>query len=130
MSKTIQASGKRKTAIARATLSKGSGKVRINGKTLDTFQPRLSREKIMEPLKLVKHSDVDIAIKTEGGGVTSQAEAARLSISRALAEHNKANKPVFLDYDRALLVADVRRKEAAKPNSHGKARSKRQKSYR
>lgn len=130
MNKTIQSSGKRKTAIARATLSKGTGAVYIDGKSLEIFQPKLSREKIREPLRLAKHSDVDIKVSLMGGGISSQAEAARLSISRALVEHNKANKQVFLDYDRALLVADVRRKESGKPNSHGKARSKRQKSYR
>ncbi|PLW79724.1 30S ribosomal protein S9 [Candidatus Woesearchaeota archaeon] len=130
MSKTIQTSGKRKTAIARATLSKGTGRVRLNGRLLETFEPKLAREKIAEPLKLVKHTDVDINISLMGGGVSSQAEAARLSISRALVEHNESNKKTFLDYDRTLLVADVRRKESSKPNSHGKARAKRQKSYR
>jgi ribosomal protein S9 len=53
-----------------------------------------------------------------------------LAIARALVEKDKKLKEVFLDYDRQLLVADVRQKESAKPNSHGKARAKRQKSYR
>ena len=129
-STTIQASGKRKTAIARATLNKGSGNIMINGKSLDVFQPKLAREKIREPLRLVKHQDVDIRVSLMGGGMMSQAEAARLSISRALVEHNPTFKKTLLEYDRALLVADVRRKESGKPNSHGKARAKRQKSYR
>lgn len=128
--KTIQSSGKRKSAIARATLNKGKGLVTINGKSLNVYQPKLAREKIQEPLRLVKHDDVNINISLVGGGITSQAEAARLSISRALVEYNKSFKTIFLDYDRTLLVADVRRKESGKPNSHGQARAKRQKSYR
>lgn len=130
MKKVIQTSGKRKSAIARATLKKGTGKVRLNGQLIDTIQPRLAREKIMEPLKIVNCNDVDINVSLNGGGMTGQAEAARLSISRALVEYNPTYKQTLLGYDRALLVADVRRKEPSKPNSHGKARAKRQKSYR
>jgi len=51
-------------------------------------------------------------------------------IARALVEHTPSLKSVFLDYDRNLLVADVRLKEPVKPNKHGSARSKKQKSYR
>ena len=47
-----------------------------------------------------------------------------------MAEYNEALKDVYEEYDRHLLVADVRRKETRKPNRQGKARSKRQKSYR
>ena len=73
---------------------------------------------------------VDISVNVSGGGVSSQADAARLAMARALAKYSKKLEKVFLNYDRHLLVADVRRKEATKPNTHGKARSKRQKSYR
>ncbi|MBR9676451.1 30S ribosomal protein S9 [Candidatus Woesearchaeota archaeon] len=128
--KNIHASGKRKTAIARATLRVGTGKIRINSKLLDSYQPRLAREKILEAIKLSQVRNVDINVKVIGGGIMGQAEAARLAISRALVEHTPSLKKTFLDYDRNLLVADVRRKEPSKPNSHGKARAKRQKSYR
>ena len=75
---------------------------------------------------------VDIDINVAGGGIISQAEASRLAIARALVEYSKSNslKDSFLKYDRHLLVADTRRKEASKPNRHGQARAKRQKSYR
>lgn len=130
--KAIIATGKRKTAIARATLKAGSGKVLINNLSLDALQPALARLKLQEPLLLAgaNMDKVDIAVNVNGGGVMGQMEASRLAIARALVEKYPKLKSTFLDYDRQLLVADVRRKEAAKPNSQGSARSKRQKSYR
>ncbi|MBI4919608.1 30S ribosomal protein S9, partial [archaeon] len=75
-------------------------------------------------------SKVDIDVIVLGGGISSQADAARVAISQALSQHNKKLHKLFLDYDRTMLVADIRRKESAKPNRHGQARAKRQKSYR
>lgn len=132
--KNIQTSGKRKKAIARATLKQGNGLVRINSIPIDFIEPKISRLKLQEPLILAEDvaNKVDIDVKVSGGGMTSQAEASRLAIAKALVEFTKSDKlkEVFLDYDRNLLVADVRRKEAAKPNRHGQARAKVQKSYR
>jgi small subunit ribosomal protein S9 len=128
----IHTSGKRKSAIARATLKPGSGNVKINNLSIDYYQPKLARLKLREPLILAGPitQKVDISVRVTGGGFMSQAEASRLAIAKALAEHTPKLKDVFLNYDRHLLVADVRRKEEAKPNRHGKARAKRQKSYR
>lgn len=130
--KTINASGKRKRAVARATIKAGTGRVLINNRGLIDYGTPLSRARIQEPIILAgkKAEKLDISVTTNGGGITGQADAIRLAIGRALAEHTPALKDVFLDYDRTLLVADVRRKESAKPNSHGQARAKRQKSYR
>jgi small subunit ribosomal protein S9 len=124
--------GKRKRAIARAILKQGTGKVRINGKLLEIIEPKLVRLKIMEPLLLAKDvaDEVDINISVSGGGIMSQADAVRLAIGKSLAIYNKKLEKIFLDYDRQLLVADVRRRETSKPNRHGQARAKRQKSYR
>ena len=124
--------GKRKTSIARATLKEGKGRVRINGKLLDIIEPRLARMKMREPILLAGDAadKVDIKVNVIGGGIMSQADASRLAIAKSLVQHNKKLEKVFLNYDRQLLVADVRRKETHKPNSHGKARAKRQKSYR
>lgn len=132
MKKVIHLSGKRKRAIARATLKEGKGIIRINGRSIDCFEPEFAKQKIMEPILLAggNLSNFDINVKIIGGGVTSQADAARLAIAKTLVENNQSLKKVFLDYDRTLLVADVRRKECAKPNRHGQARSKTQKSYR
>ena len=131
MSKVINTSGKRKSAIARATLKPGKGKVRINKILIEVFEPKLERMKLEEPLILAGDiSDLDINVTVMGGGVMSQAEAARLAIARALVKNNKKLEKIFLTYDRHLLVADVRQREPRKPNTSGKARSKKQKSYR
>ena len=132
--KPIPASGKRKTAIARAILKQGNGLVTVNCIPIDLVEPRMSRLKMREPLILAGDvaNKVNIDVRVVGGGVTSQAEASRLAIAKALIEFTKSDKlkEVFLNYDRNLLVADVRRKEPAKPNRHGQARSHVQKSYR
>ena len=132
--KNINASGKRKMAIARATLKQGNGLVRINSIPIDFIEPKMSRLKLREPFILAGDvaNKVDIDIDVTGGGITSQAEASRLAIAKALFNFTKSDKlkEVFLNYDRNLLVADVRRKEPAKPNRHGQARAKVQKSYR
>ncbi len=131
MVKLIQASGRRKRAVARATIKGGQGKIKINGELLDNFSNQMSRLRITEPLVLAGSivKKVDISVKVNGGGINGQSDAIRLAIARALVEYDKKLKKVFDDYDRLLLVADVRRKEACKPND-SKARAKRQKSYR
>ena len=130
--KPIHVSGKRKRAIARATLKRGTGKVRINKIPLAVFQPKMARLKIKEPLLLAheQKNKVDIDINVKGGGMSSQVEATRLVIGKALAKFDSKLEEVLLKYDKHLLIADVRRKETRKPNRHGKARAKRQKSYR
>ena len=130
--KIINTSGKRKRAIARATIKDGKHLVKINNVALDVFEPQMARLRIEEPLILAGDAvkKLSISVTVSGGGVTGQANAARLAIAKALAEYNESFRQIFLDYDRQLLVADVRRKETRKPNSHGKARAKRQKSYR
>lgn len=134
MTKNVHSSGKRKRAIARAVLRQGTGNVRINKVPISLVQPKMSRLKLREPLILAGElsNAVDIDVHVGGGGVSSQAEAARLAIAKVLASSSKDDKlkETFLNYDRNLLVADVRRKEPAKPNRHGQARSHVQKSYR
>ena len=132
--KTIVTSGKRKRAIARATIRSGKGIVKVNNQLLEFYEPKFSRLKLKEPLILAGDliNKVDINVNVAGGGMSSQADASRLAIAKGLLEFSKNDKlkEDFLNYDRNLLVADVRRKEPAKPNRHGQARAKRQKSYR
>ena len=132
--KNIITSGKRKRAIARAVLRQGNGSVRVNNIPIDFIEPKMSRLKLMEPLILAGDAanKINIDINVAGGGISSQAEASRLAIAKALVEYSKSDKlkQTFLEYDRNLLVADVRRKEPAKPNRHGQARAHVQKSYR
>ena len=132
--KVVTAAGKRKSAIARATIRQGKGIVKVNNLVLDFYEPKLSRLKIKEPLIIAGDiiNKVDININVFGGGMSSQADASRLAIAKGLVEFSKSDKlkEDFLNYDRNLLVADSRHKESSKPNRHGQARAKRQKSYR
>ncbi|MEK6809206.1 MAG: 30S ribosomal protein S9 [Nanoarchaeota archaeon] len=127
----VHARGKRKQAVARATLTAGTGKVTVNGISLHNYSIDILRTRISEPLVLAADvaEKVNVEIHVQGGGVNGQADAVRLAIARALVEHQPKLKKTFYDYDRLLLVADVRRKEARKPND-SKARAARQKSYR
>jgi small subunit ribosomal protein S9 len=131
--KVVNTSGKRKTAIARATVQKGSGLVRINKKPVELFEPEIARWKILEPLKIAEsHMDkLNINVNVKGGGFMSQASAVRTAIAKGLLEFtgDPSLKIAFLDHDRSLLVSDSRRKEPKKPLGRG-ARKKRQKSYR
>lgn len=131
-SKVIHTSGSRKRSKARLTLTPGKGMVRINGQMLDTYEPKLARMKIKEPLIVVGDlsSKVHIDIKVEGGGIMSQVDAVRQAMGRAFAElGGEKTRKILVDYDRSFLVADTRRKEPCKPND-SKARAKRQSSKR
>ncbi|MDF1557718.1 MAG: 30S ribosomal protein S9 [ANME-2 cluster archaeon] len=134
MVKIINTSGKKKTAIARATIKEGKGRVRINKKPLEIVEPNVVRLKIMEPLTLAGDkitSKVDIDVNVKGGGVIGQADAVRTAIGKGLVEWtgDLALKDAMLGYDRNLLVNDSRQKETKKFGGPG-ARAKYQKSYR
>ena len=133
MVKVVHTSGKRKTAIARATLRSGKGRVRINSKPVEFYQPELARLKIKEPIELAwnQANRVDINVNVEGGGVMGQAEASRTAIARGIVQwvDDEKLQKLFQNYDRALLVNDTRRKEPKHPMGRG-TRKKRQKSYR
>lgn len=127
----INTTGKRKRAVAHATLREGKGTVRVNKILLQNILPVMARDKILEPIVLAGDvSNLSIEVRVNGGGQISQADAARVAIGRALVQVDKKLEKVFLDYDRTMLVPDVRFKEASKPNRHGNARGKTQKSYR
>ncbi len=125
--------GKRKTAVARAKVVSGKGKITVNNQDIETYIPNETmRLKATEPLLLTENENkFDVAISVYGGGSSSQIDAIRQAIARALIEIKGSEdmRKKFLEYDRSLLVSDTRFKETKKPNnSH--ARAKRQKSYR
>lgn len=126
-------SGKRKTAIARATIKQGTGRIRINKTPLEIFEPKIAQDKIMEPIHQAGDvcKKLDIHIKVSGGGVMGQAEAVRMAIARGLLKWTKSShlRTVFTDYDRTLIAGDSRRKEPKKFGGPG-ARARNQKSYR
>lgn len=127
-------SGKRKTAVAKASIKEGTGEIRINKRPfmqLNYFKKLMIREPIELTKQILGNFNFNIDVSVTGGGQESQIEASRLAIAKALVKFTKSTelKKAFLAYDRNFLIADVRRKEAYKPGD-SKARRKRQKSYR
>ena len=127
-------SGKKKTAIARATVSEGEGRVRIDSRPIELVEPETARLKMLEPFRIAEDAlrdDVDVDVSVEGGGVMGQADAARTAIARGLVDFtNDAElRDAFMEFDRSLLVNDVRQSEAKKWGGPG-ARARYQKSYR
>jgi len=132
--KVLLTSGKRKTAIARATVRTGKGRVRVNNVPVEIFEPQIARDKILEPLRLAGDNvwkQLDIDIKMSGGGFMGQADAARTAVARALLRWTKSShlQTLFAEYDRTLIAGDPRRREPKKFGGPG-ARAKDQKSYR
>jgi len=132
--KVLVVSGRRKTAIARAVIKNGGGRVRINMVPVEILEPEIAREKIMEPLRQAGEDvwkQIDMDIKTSGGGYMGQAEAARMAVANALLKWTKSShlRTVFTEYDRTMIAGDSRRKEPKKFGGSG-ARAKKQKSYR
>ena len=138
--KVVHTSGKRKTAVARATVKVGKGRVRVNSEPIEILQPALARRKAMEPLVIAdamnRLSKVDINLTTTGGGIMGQTDAIRTAIARGLVHYNGGAEGIdeelrdeYLRFDRSLLVNDPRRKEPKHQLGRG-ARRKKQKSYR
>jgi small subunit ribosomal protein S9 len=127
-------SGKKKTAIARATVTEGSGKLRVNSRPVELADPETARLKMVEPFRVVDddlRSEVDIDVTVEGGGIMGQADAVRTAVARGIVQYtNDAElRDAYMAFDRSLLVNDVRQSEAKKFGGPG-ARARYQKSYR
>ncbi|MFW9985313.1 MAG: 30S ribosomal protein S9 [Candidatus Odinarchaeota archaeon] len=132
--KIVVSSGKRKTAIARATFREGSGRVYINKTPLENYMPLMARQIIEEPLLIASDdltSKIDIRINVRGGGTMGQAQASRIAVARGLVDFTKSAdlRRQFVEYDRTLMAGDSRRKEKKKFGGPG-ARARKQKSYR
>ena len=126
-------SGKKKTAIARATVRDGDGKVRINSQPVELVEPELARLKMLEPFRIAgdEREQVDIDVSVEGGGISGQADAVRTAVARGVVQHlsDAELRDAFMEFDRSLLVNDVRQSEHKKWGGPG-ARARYQKSYR
>jgi small subunit ribosomal protein S9 len=127
-------SGKKKTAVARATVREGEGRVRINSKPVELVEPEMSRLKMLEPFRIAGdelRDEMDVDIRVEGGGISGQADAVRTAIARGIVQHtNDAElRDAYMEFDRSLLVNDVRQSEPKKWGGPG-ARARYQKSYR
>ncbi|MEF8782040.1 MAG: 30S ribosomal protein S9 [Haloarculaceae archaeon] len=127
-------SGKKKTAIARATIRDGEGRVRVNARPVELIDPELARLKMLEPFRIASddlREEIDVEVSVEGGGVMGQADAIRTAIARGLVDHTSDAelRDAFMEFDRSLLVNDVRQSESKKWGGPG-ARARYQKSYR
>ncbi len=111
---TIHKIGRRKTAVARVYITKGKGNITINERAFENyFTTDTLKYKVMQPLTLTENLDsFDIKVNVFGGGVTGQAEAIRLAISRAMVELDEENKSI-LKSD-GLLTRDPRMVERKK----------------
>eukprot|EP00818_Percolomonas_sp_WS_P010122 CAMPEP_0117446600 /NCGR_PEP_ID=MMETSP0759-20121206/6430_1 /TAXON_ID=63605 /ORGANISM="Percolomonas cosmopolitus, Strain WS" /LENGTH=143 /DNA_ID=CAMNT_0005238883 /DNA_START=6 /DNA_END=437 /DNA_ORIENTATION=+ len=137
----IQTFGKKKTALAIAQCRKGQGTIKVNGVPIELVKPAILQYKLFEPILLIgkdKFAGLDIRVRTRGGGSIAQIYAIRQAISKAIVayyqkyvdeESKNEIKNILLRYDRSLLVADSRRREAKKYGGPG-ARARKQKSYR
>jgi small subunit ribosomal protein S9 len=113
------ATGRRKSAVARVNLMPGKGKIRVNKRPFtEYFHSEIDRIVIMQPLKATNALDkFDIEVKVTGGGITGQAGAFRLGLSRALALCDPDNKNILKKA--SMLRRDPRMKEMQKPGQKG-----------
>ncbi len=126
MANTIYATGRRKASIAKVWLTPGTGKITINGLSLDAWLGGLEAKKlrVKQPLAVSKLSEsVDIVATTLGGGFGGQADALRHGISRALVAFNPEVKAVLKP--EGMMTRDARVVERKKPGKR-KARRSRQ----
>jgi len=137
----VQTFGRKKTAVAVAIVRPGKGGIRINGFPVETISPDLLRYKVEEPVLILgreKFANLDIKIKSNGGGQVSQIYAIRQALAKGIVayyqkfvdeQQKKELKDTLIAYDRSLLVADPRRCEPKKFGGPS-ARARYQKSYR
>jgi small subunit ribosomal protein S9 len=119
VSNEINATGRRKTSIAKVWASPGSGTIRVNERDFTEYFPSLSLQNdILRPLELASSTHAyDFRVSANGGGIRGQAGALRLAISRALIEMNPELRPVLKK--EGLLTRDPRMKERKKPGQPG-----------
>jgi small subunit ribosomal protein S9 len=120
---TIHTIGRRKASVARIYLSKGKGKITVNGKDFKEYFPVDTMQyKLEQPFNITDLAEkFDVKVNVNGGGTTGQAEAIRLAISRALCEIDPENR-VSLKPE-GMLTRDSRVVERKKPGQK-KARKK------
>jgi small subunit ribosomal protein S9 len=111
----VQAVGRRKTAVARVLLFPGKGEWSINGRPLAEYFPRKTHQmRIEEPLQLTEMDGrFDVQIRVRGGGLTGQADAVRMGLSRAIVTVDEEQRPVLRS--KGMLTRDARKVERKKP---------------
>ena len=116
---TVNATGRRKTAIARVFLSEGKGNITVNKKPLEVYFPLPTLQYVVkQPLELLGVTgQYDIKVNVCGGGFNGQAEALRLGIARALVKVNAEDKPKLRAA--GFMTRDSREVERKKPGRPG-----------
>ena len=106
--------GRRKTAVARVYVAEGKGNITVNQKKLATYFPTATLQyKVNQPLEMTENAGkFDITVNVYGGGITGQAEAVRLAISRAMCELDAENRGILKP--EGLLTRDPRMVERKK----------------
>ncbi len=134
--RSITVKSKRKRAIARASVTKGSGIIRVNSRLINTIEPKEIRRLMLEPVILSEtaktlFNDLDISVNVNGGGAMAQARAVRGAIAKGISEYYGSDiiKNEYMRHDRSIMVDDFRRVEQKKPNRL-KASARFQTSYR
>jgi small subunit ribosomal protein S9 len=119
----INATGRRKTSVARVYVTPGKGDIQVNARDLkEYFLSEIHQTMVKQPLVALKaETQYDVTINVEGGGIKGQAEAVRLGIARALVQFNAENKPVLRK--EGFVTRDSRMVERKKPGRR-KARRK------
>lgn len=104
----VQATGRRKSSVARVRLRDGSGQVTLNGRQLEDYFPTMaSRMRVMEPLQITTtQGRYDVDATLEGGGISGQVDALRLGISRALIVLDPELRPLLKKA--GMLTRDAR----------------------
>lgn len=110
----VQATGRRKSSVARVRLHEGTGRVVINDRSLEDFFPTMAqRIRVLEPLRVGEvEGRYDVHATVHGGGTTGQTDALRLGIARGILELNPELRPVLKS--NGLLTRDSRRVERKK----------------
>ena len=111
----VNTSGRRKTAVARIYMSAGSGNIIVNGRDYKEYFPLATLQYVVtQPLAVAEvEGQYDIKVNLQGGGITGQAEALRLAISKVLVEENPELRPTLKKL--GLLRRDSRMVERKKP---------------
>jgi small subunit ribosomal protein S9 len=119
MSEVFAATGRRKTAVAQARITQGTGKVEVNGRSLEEYFPTPSLQfTVLKAFEVTQLSNgFDVKVKATGGGVNGQAGAVRLAIARALLQHDNTLRPALKE--EGLLTRDPRMKERKKAGQPG-----------
>ncbi|MGC8648971.1 MAG: 30S ribosomal protein S9 [Candidatus Micrarchaeia archaeon] len=135
-SKSIVVKSKRKEAVARVYIKKGSGKLSINKVDINALKSKIQKAFLLEPIQISTAAAnyakaLDIKVNVKGGGVSAQMQAARSAIAKGIVSfsNDESLKKTYLNYDRNILIDDPRRVEPKKFKGP-KARARFQTSYR